>query len=241
VVVTATGSFPTWFTSVSVVSLALAGLCALVVTVDVIRRPQAMSVMNVVWPLTMLFGSLLWLGFYRARGRAPAPGSDAEPPERSIRSAVAIGASHCGAGCTLGDLVGEFALVLLPGAATVFGLGWLFHDRIFAAWVLDFVLAYLFGIGFQYFAIAPMRDVTVWQGLWQAVKADTLSITAWQVGMYGVMATGQFLIYPHFFGSQADPLTPEFWFLMQAAMLAGFLVAYPVNWLLIRRGVKEKM
>ncbi len=35
--------------------------------------------------------------------------------------------------------------------------------------------------------------------------------------------------------------TPEFWFAMQAAMLAGFCTAYPVNWLLIRAGVKEKM
>lgn len=240
-VLMATGDFPLWLTLLSIGSLVLAGACALVVTVDVIRRSQRMSVMNVVWPLTMLFGSLLWLIFYRARGRAPARGRDADGPERSMRSAVAVGASHCGAGCTLGDLVGEFGLVLLPGAAAAFGLGWLFHDRIFAAWVLDFVLAYAFGIVFQYFAIAPMRDVTIRQGLWQAVKADTFSITAWQIGMYGVMAIGQFLVLPHYFGRRADPLTPEFWFLMQLSMLAGFVVAYPVNWLLIHRGVKEKM
>ena len=123
--------------------------------------------------------------------------------------------------------MGEFALVLFPGAAAVFGLGWLFNDRVFAAWVLDFVLAYLFGIVFQYFAIAPMRDATVRQGLWQATKADTFSITAWQVGMYGVMAIGQFLVYPHLFGRNADALTPEFWLLMQVAMVADSLPPIP--------------
>jgi hypothetical protein len=35
--------------------------------------------------------------------------------------------------------------------------------------------------------------------------------------------------------------TPEFWFMMQIAMLCGFATAYPMNWLLTRTGVKEKM
>ena len=35
--------------------------------------------------------------------------------------------------------------------------------------------------------------------------------------------------------------TPEFWFAMQIAMLCGFATAYPMNWLLIRTGIKEKM
>ncbi len=106
--------------------------------------------------------------------------------DRPMPEAVAVGTSDCGAACTLGDLVGEFALVAIPGAAAVFGLGWLFDDHIFAAWVLDFVLTYLFGIAFQYFSIAPMRDLSVGQGVWAAVKADTFSITARQIGIYGI-------------------------------------------------------
>ena len=35
--------------------------------------------------------------------------------------------------------------------------------------------------------------------------------------------------------------TPEFWFAMQIAMLAGFATAFPTNWWLIRKGLKEKM
>ncbi|HWA69691.1 MAG TPA: DUF4396 domain-containing protein [Rhizomicrobium sp.] len=33
----------------------------------------------------------------------------------------------------------------------------------------------------------------------------------------------------------------EFWFAMQAAMLAGFAVSYPVNGWLLKSGLKEKM
>ncbi len=33
----------------------------------------------------------------------------------------------------------------------------------------------------------------------------------------------------------------EFWFAMQAAMVAGFLTSYPVNWWLVSAGVKERM
>ncbi len=55
-------------------------------------------------------------------------------------------------------------------------------------YLLDYALAYLLGILFQYFAIAPMRHLSVGPGLWAAVKADTLSLTAFEVGLFGWMA-----------------------------------------------------
>jgi len=62
-------------------------------------------------------------------------------------------------------------------------------------------------------------------------------LTAWQVGMYGWMAIATFLI----FGHEIEKTNPVFWFMMQIAMLIGFLTAYPVNWWLLRAGLKEKM
>lgn len=55
------------------------------------------------------------------------------------------------------------------------------------------------------------------------------------------MALGQLWLLPALFGRRADVLGPEFWLLMQLAMVVRVCTAYPVNWLLIRRGVKEKM
>lgn len=65
--------FPPGLHLIAIASLAIAGACALAIAVDEIRRPQKMWIMNVVWPLTALFGSLIWLTAYWKWGRAPAP------------------------------------------------------------------------------------------------------------------------------------------------------------------------
>lgn len=236
-----TGQFPLWFTGFAWLSIVVAVGCAVWVTVDVFRRPQQMAVMNVVWPVTMLFGSVAWLTFYLRSGRATPRGTSSRTSDRSMAVSVATGTSHCGAGCAIGDLIAEFSLAAFPVLGVLVGVGRLFQDEIFAGWIVDFVLAFAFGILFQYFSIAPMRNLGLREGLIAALKADALSISSWQVGMYGVMALAQFLVLPALFGGRADVVSPEFWFVMQIAMLAGFATAYPVNWALIRFGVKERM
>ncbi len=99
------------------------------------------------------------------------------------------------------------------------------------------MLAFLFGIAFQYFTIRPARDLSLTDRLKAALKADALSLTAWHIGMYGWMAVALFVI----FDPAPGKLSPVFWFMMQLAMIAGFLTSYPVNWWLIRRGIKERM
>lgn len=117
----------------------------------------------------------------------------------------------------------------------------MFAERTISVWILDYIFAFGLGIAFQYFTIKPMRQLSAKQGFLQALKADALSLTAWQVGMYGLMGVGQFLIFKPVFGTQLEANTPEFWFLMQLAMLAGFATSYPVNWWLLRKGIKELM
>ena len=38
-----------------------------------------------------------------------------------------------------------------------------------------------------------------------------------------------------------QPTDWSYWLMMQIAMVCGFATTYPVNWLLIRFGVKERM
>ncbi|MHA6720217.1 DUF4396 domain-containing protein [Sphingomonas sp. RS6] len=154
---------------------------------------------------------------------------------------VLKGASHCGAGCTLGDIIAEWAAFAVPAIAIWFGWQSLFAEKLFAVWIVDFLLAFLIGVGFQHFTIKPTRDLSPGQGIIAALKADIASITAWQVGMYGLMAVIQFAWFKPAYGGIADVATPEFWFAMQLAMLAGFATSYPVNWRLIRAGLKERM
>ena len=75
-----------------------------------------------------------------------------------------------------------------------------------------------------------MRGLGVAEGVWQAIKADTLSLTAWQVGMYGFMTFAHFYVFAQVLGLSLDVNTVEFWFMMQIAMLCGFVTSYPVNW-----------
>jgi MFS family permease len=116
-----------------------------------------------------------------------------------------------------------------------------FDEKSFAVWVLDFVFAFFLGIVFQYFAIVPVCGLSIRKGILAALKADTLSLAAWQIGMYALMAIVQFFLYMQFFGHISQVETPEFWFAMQLAMVAGFTTAYAVNGWLIRVGIKERM
>jgi hypothetical protein len=112
---------------------------------------------------------------------------------------VAKGTLHCGSGCALGDIVPEWLAFAFPAIPAVFGWGPLFHDKTYAVWVIDFIVAFAFGIVFQYFAIAPMRHLTPSRGIVAALKADTLSLAAWQIGMYCLMGYLQFVVFEQSF------------------------------------------
>ncbi|APA88144.1 DUF4396 domain-containing protein [Paraburkholderia sprentiae WSM5005] len=234
------GTFPTWLHALSFVSVAVGAICALAIAVDEVRHPQKMWIMNLVWPLTALFGTVLWLAAYYAWGRN-VPGARNKTEAQPFAAIVMKGTSHCGAGCTLGDIIVEWSAFAFPALAVWFGWHTLFNEKTFAVWIPDFIVAFLLGIVFQYFTIKPMRGLSVRAGVLAAVKADVASITAWQVGMYGLMAIVQFLWFKRAYGGIAMVASPEFWFAMQLAMFAGFATSYPVNWWLIRSGVKEKM
>lgn len=241
---------PTWLHYASIGFLALGVICAAVIAVDVWRYPQQMWIMDVVWPVTALFGTLLVLAQYFTYGRlatrqeACGAMHKSEPRNKRLTPfavMVADGTLHCGSGCALGDLVAEWLIFALPAVAVAFGWHSLFQEKTFATWIVDFLFAFAFGIVFQYFTIAPMRGLSLGAGLWAAVKADTISITAWQIGMYGSMAFANFYLFRRLLGTTLDVDSFEYWFMMQIAMLCGFLTSYPANWWLLKAGLKEKM
>ncbi|MGI8449583.1 MAG: DUF4396 domain-containing protein [Streptosporangiaceae bacterium] len=227
-----------WLVVLSWVVLGTALACAAEITVDIFVRGyrQRMGVMEAVWPITALyFGPLAWWA-YRRFGRPAGSrwlreqGRD-EPPAKPGWAVTAVGVSHCGAGCTLGDIVAEFA---------VFGLGASIAGvTVFAEMTGDYIAAVGLGIVFQYFAIAPMRGLSLRKGLAAAAKADVLSLTSFEIGLFGWMALMAFVLFPAPHHLHAD--SPVFWFLMQIGMIVGFFTAWPVNVWLIRRGIKEAM
>ncbi|WP_328934999.1 MULTISPECIES: DUF4396 domain-containing protein [unclassified Streptomyces] len=227
---------PVWLEMLGWAGLAAAGASAVAIAADMALRGyrQRMWIMHLVYPVTALYWGPAALWFYVRHGRRtsrPVIEREGEPDAEKlpewVTSAKAV--SHCGAGCVLGDVGGEW-LVRATGL-TIAG------KALYADFLLDFTFAWLLGIGFQYFTIAPMRDIGPTQGLWAAVKADTFSIVAFQIGMFAGMWDYQAIL----FTPGLAKTTASYWLLMQLAMIVGLSTAWPVNGWLVRAGWKERM
>jgi len=69
------------------------------------------------------------------------------------------------------------------------------------------------------------------------MKADTVSLVAFEIGMFAWMGFASSVV----FSPRPDPNSAVYWFSMQIAMVVGFATSFPANWWLIRIGWKEKM
>src|SRR5699024_9349357 len=196
---------------------------------------QHMWIMEAVWPVTALYFGPAAVWAYHRFGRPKthrwlAEHQREQPPEKPRWAGTALGVSHCGAGCTLGDIIAEFVVFAL--ALSIAG------QALYPAYIGDYLAAVILGVVFQYFAIAPMRGLGLRRGLIEATKADILSLTAFEIGLFGWMALMSFVFFtdPHL-----EPNSPVYWFMMQLGMILGFATAWPANVWLIRRDIKETM
>jgi hypothetical protein len=254
---TQTGS-TTWMV-IGWIALAIGFASALAIAWDIAVRgyAQHMAIMNVVWPITALYFGPIAVWFYFRRGKRMShrwarehaldiddmmsSGDVRDPPSywafaRENWWPVSKGTSHCGAGCTLGDIAGEWLVYLTAWTIPIFAA----HDAnaLMAMFAADFAFAWTFGIVFQYFSIVPMREhVGRLAGIWQAIKADTWSIVAFQVGLFGFMALYHLVLWQ----PPLSVASPTYWLMMQIGMIVGYFTAWPVNVWLIKSGVKEKM
>jgi hypothetical protein len=227
---------PHWFELVAWAALALGFASALVIAADIflLGNRQHLAIMNLVFPLTALSMGPLALKLYLPHRRRKPHVQMAAMMEREARDSwwqAALSDTHCGAGCALGDIGGEWL---------VWATAWMIGStaELGPEYILDLPLAWIFGILFQYFAIAPLRgQVGKLAPLRDAIKSDTLSVLSFEVGLFGWMALAHYLIWQ-------PPLptdTSSWWFMMQIGMNLGFLTSWPVNRWLLRKGVKEPM
>src|SRR5947209_3795463 len=97
---------PSWLQTLADIYTPLSIASALVVLADIFvaGRRQHMGIMDAVWPLTALYWGPLGLIPYFGFGRAGVA-SHGDPP---MWQASFKGAGHCGAGCALGDFIGDW-------------------------------------------------------------------------------------------------------------------------------------
>ena len=152
-------------TTIAWVAVVLGFLTAAIILIDEIAHPQSMKIMNIVWPVTGLYLPLIGVWFYYAMGRPMAADAPPRQREKPRWQGVFVSATHCGSGCVIGDIIG--APIVFAFSLTLFG------ERLFAEYAVEFVIAYLFGIAFQFFPIRAMRQVSAGEAIKDAVKADT--------------------------------------------------------------------
>ncbi len=155
--------------------------------------------------------------------REPLPGLH----ERyvTVRWRQTLGSTmHCVAGDGIGILAGAAlgSILTLPHLADI---------------ALEYVLG--FGFGWTIFQALFMRDMaggSYRRSLVSTFIPEFLSMNFLMAGMVLVAALGRMLI-----GQPLSPLAPDFWFVMSMAPLVGFIVAYPMNWWLVAKGLKHGM
>jgi len=230
---------PSWFELVAWAALGLGFGSALVIVADIVLlgNRQHMAIMDLAFPLTALYLGPIALWAYFGRGRRMSrkrmhmhAGAMNEGACDSWWQ-VSLSDSHCGAGCALGDIGGEWI---------VWASGWMIGSTaaLGPEYILDLPLAWTFGILFQYFVIAPSRgQVGRLAPLRDAIKSDTLSVLSFEVGLFGWMAVAEYAIW-----KSPPPIdSSSHWFLMQIGMMLGFVTSWPVNRWLLRHGIKEPM
>lgn len=227
--------------TLAILSVMIGILSSVIIALDLIKHKQSMKIMNSVWVLTALWAGVLGLVAYFWFGRAKKEMKMDDMkggmmkmdgmPKRPKWQSTTLSTLHCGAGCTLADIIGSWFLFFVAiRICESFFVG---------SMVVDYILALCIGVYFQAAAIKSMdKTLSVKERFVKAFKADVLSLTSWQMGMYGFMAVVIYVIFPYEHIAQDSW---EFWFMMQIAMLFGFFFAYPMNIVLIHAGIKKSM
>lgn len=176
------------------------------------NNPFLGGMMKVAWVLTVLYSGPLGLAIYYYSGRGQIRQDSLW--RRSFRSVA-----HCYSGCGLGEIIGVLFMVGVLALS-----GWPVN-------LVTFALAYLIGFAFTLGPLVQSGEALA-VALKDSVLAETLSITAMEASALGVNT---------WLGGGARLGDPHFWGALVISLSAGLLVAYPVNVLLIRFGVKQGM
>lgn len=208
------GMMITWFV--------LTGLSLAFVAVDIPKTPES-KVLKWAFVILTVFTGPLGAFFYVLGCREPLKGMHERYVAATWRQVLGS-TMHCAAGDGLG---------IIAGAAVGAGL----HLSPWSDFALEYALG--FGFGWAYFQAFAMRDMaggSYAASLKQTFLPELLSMNLLMAGMMPAMRH----VMPRVPGAH-DPADPAFWFTMSMALIAGFALAYPMNWWLVVNGLKHGM
>jgi hypothetical protein len=200
----------------------LTALSVLYIAIDIVSTPEAF-VLKWGFVILALFSGPLAAFFYVLACREPLPMTH-EQYVRPVWKQVLGSTMHCAAGDGLGIIVGAAIGSLLQLNP-----------------IMDISLEYIlgFGFGWLFFQAFAMRDMA--GGSYKKSLKMTFIPEFYSMNllMCGMLFVSKFWM-PAVVGS-GSPTSPAFWFIMSIALIAGFLVAYPMNWWLVTNHMKHGM
>ncbi|KUO97254.1 DUF4396 domain-containing protein [Ferroacidibacillus organovorans] len=196
--------------------------CTFWLVKDLRHQPEIMSMMKIAWILITLYLGFIGIWLYHRSCREPEPGTHdafvAPMWKQSVGSVM-----HCVAGDALG----------IVAASTV--ATWLRLPES-QSMVVEYIAGFLMGwLFFQTIPMMKMNGTTFKHELKTAFFAEFLSLTFMVIGMFPTMA--YFMRIWHVMSA----VDLRFWLIMSISILIGSIVTYPINWWMVRRGMKHGM
>ena len=200
----------------------LVALSLLFVAIDIRSTPES-PIMKWAFILLTAYTGPIGAFLYVLGCREPLPGL--HEAYTAARWRQVLGSTmHCVAGDGVGILAGAVIASYLTLSRP-------------ADLALEYVLGFGFGWTiFQSLFLRGMVGGSYSTSLRKTFLAEFLSMNALMLAMFPVATLGQLAV-----GKSLTPGTPQFWFVMSMALLAGFLSAYPMNWWLVAHGLKHGM
>ena len=200
----------------------LAALAVAFVAIDIRNTPES-PVLKWGFVLLTAYTGVVGAFLYVLGCREPLRGTHEKYTAARWRQTLGS-TMHCVAGDGVGILVGAVAssIVGLTGLADV---------------ALEYVLG--FGFGWTIFQALFMRGAAGGSypvALKRTFMPELLSMNLLMAGMVPTAMT----LRRHV-DLAGDPAHARFWFVMSMALIAGFIVAYPINWWLVANHLKHGM
>lgn len=184
------------------------------------------------WPIIALFFSVVGVLLYVCTCRPPGVAKVSGEPQKELHhryvsttfKKVTGSVIHCVGGDGLGIMT---AMVI----SRLVGLS--FWQEFWFEYAVGFAFGWFI---FQYKAMSSMTDSPL-RALWMGGRAEFFSMMTVMAGMGAVMA----FVTPLVVGEQPRPQTFAFWGFGSLGLLVGFVVTYPMNWVLVKIGWKHGM
>ncbi|MEB5970839.1 DUF4396 domain-containing protein [Pantoea dispersa] len=211
--------------------LVVGGCTALMIAKDLLRHPHPLAMMNIIWPLTGLympfFGWLAWwyLGRKASRQRKLALLMPSTLTANASWQTLFISTSLTAAACIFGDIITLPIVTLLKHFAI--------SPALWLQAIICVMISLLAGLFFQFLAIRQREQFSFVRTLLLALKTATFPLLIYQTGIFIFMA----LALKYVLNQQLNPLISVFWFMLQLAILTGFIFSWPANHFLIKRGI----